>query len=153
MSPRCPHVQEVPQSCIGSIIGAQGSNINRIRSESGAKIKVFDEPAPNGERNIEIAGTAEQVRHPISPPSLCKASAGTFSAASPQLPLVSLNVHYRAYLCESGNFCWLACLAVQCCRDVQPPGTSSSLIVAAPWKCLPRMPGRDCRYRRACKTP
>lgn len=36
--------QQVPQSAIGSIIGSGGSNINRIRQETGAKIKVFDEP-------------------------------------------------------------------------------------------------------------
>ena len=41
----CPcALQQVPQSAIGSIIGSGGSNINRIRQETGAKIKVFDEP-------------------------------------------------------------------------------------------------------------
>ena len=37
-------MQQVPQSAIGSIIGSGGSNINRIRQETGARIKVFDEP-------------------------------------------------------------------------------------------------------------
>ena len=51
--PRCcsdpepPRAQQVPQSAIGSIIGSGGSNINRIRQETGAKIKVFDEPVRN----------------------------------------------------------------------------------------------------------
>ena len=54
--------QEVPQASIGSIIGSAGTNINRIRQETGAKIKVFDDPAADGQRTIEIAGTQEQVR-------------------------------------------------------------------------------------------
>lgn len=47
---------------MGSIIGSSGSNINRIRQETGAKIKLFDDPTPEGNRMIEIAGSAEQVR-------------------------------------------------------------------------------------------
>ena len=56
-------LQQVPQSAIGSIIGSGGSNINRIRQETGAKIKVFDEPVRDAPSARPCAGSVLNDSH------------------------------------------------------------------------------------------
>lgn len=51
----------VSEGMIGGLIGRSGSNISRIRNESGATIKVHGGKGEQKQRQIHIAGTARQV--------------------------------------------------------------------------------------------
>ncbi|GAB4861963.1 hypothetical protein Ancab_037217 [Ancistrocladus abbreviatus] len=51
----------VPETMVGGLIGRCGSNISRIRSESGAMIKVYGGKGEQKHRPIQLAGTAQQV--------------------------------------------------------------------------------------------
>jgi polyribonucleotide nucleotidyltransferase len=62
-----PGAVQVANVHIGSVIGAGGSNINRIRDSSGARVKVHDPEPGNPERTVEITGNEQQVEG--APPS------------------------------------------------------------------------------------
>lgn len=45
-----------------ALLAVQGAAINRVRRESGAKVKLHDADAATGERMLEISGSAAQVQ-------------------------------------------------------------------------------------------
>ncbi|KDP28833.1 hypothetical protein JCGZ_14604 [Jatropha curcas] len=51
----------VSETLIGGLIGRSGSNISRIRNESGAMIKVYGGKGEQEHRQIQFGGTAQQV--------------------------------------------------------------------------------------------
>ncbi|XP_027160613.1 poly(rC)-binding protein 4-like [Coffea eugenioides] len=51
----------VPESMVGGLIGRCGSNISRIRTESGATIKVYGAKGEQTQRQIHLGGSAQQV--------------------------------------------------------------------------------------------
>lgn len=51
----------ISETMIGGFIGRSGSNISRIRTESGAMIKVFGGKGEQKHRQIQLIGTAQQV--------------------------------------------------------------------------------------------
>lgn len=51
----------ISETMIGGFIGKQGSNISRIRNESGAMVKVFGGKGEQKHRQIQLIGTAQQV--------------------------------------------------------------------------------------------
>ncbi|GAB2263440.1 hypothetical protein Droror1_Dr00027648 [Drosera rotundifolia] len=51
----------ISETMVGGLIGRSGSNISRIRNESGATIKVHGGKGEQKHRQIQLAGTAEQV--------------------------------------------------------------------------------------------
>ncbi|CAI9101284.1 OLC1v1038578C3 [Oldenlandia corymbosa var. corymbosa] len=51
----------VPESMVGGLIGRCGSNISRIRTESGATIKVYGGKGEQTQRQIHLGGSAQQV--------------------------------------------------------------------------------------------
>ncbi|KAL5571669.1 hypothetical protein UlMin_021266 [Ulmus minor] len=51
----------ISESLVGGLIGRCGSNISRIRSESGATIKVYGGKGEQNQRQIQFGGTAQQV--------------------------------------------------------------------------------------------
>ncbi|CAK9146200.1 unnamed protein product [Ilex paraguariensis] len=51
----------VPESLVGGLIGRCGSNISRIRSESGATIKVYGAKGEQTHRQIHLGGSSQQV--------------------------------------------------------------------------------------------
>lgn len=51
----------IPEDQIGRVIGAKGSNLQRLRAETGADVKVArDGPQPET-RSVDMTGTAEQI--------------------------------------------------------------------------------------------
>ncbi|KAF2303535.1 hypothetical protein GH714_019032 [Hevea brasiliensis] len=51
----------VSETLVGGLIGRCGSNISRIRNESGAMIKVYGGKGEQKHRHIQFGGTAQQV--------------------------------------------------------------------------------------------
>lgn len=51
----------VPETMMGGLIGRSGSNISRIRVESGAVIKVHGGKGAQKHRHIQLAGSSQQV--------------------------------------------------------------------------------------------
>ncbi|XP_065859190.1 uncharacterized protein [Euphorbia lathyris] len=51
----------VSEALVGGLIGRCGSNISRIRNESGAMIKVYGGKGEQKDRHIQFGGTAQQV--------------------------------------------------------------------------------------------
>ncbi|KNA20449.1 hypothetical protein SOVF_052260 [Spinacia oleracea] len=51
----------ISETMVGGLIGRAGSNISRIRTESGAMIKVFGGKGENKHRQIQLIGSAQQV--------------------------------------------------------------------------------------------
>ncbi|KAG9156891.1 hypothetical protein Leryth_015477 [Lithospermum erythrorhizon] len=51
----------IPEALVGGLIGRCGSNISRIRSESGATIKVYGGKGEHNQRQIHLGGSAHQV--------------------------------------------------------------------------------------------
>ncbi|XP_020977590.1 poly(rC)-binding protein 4 isoform X2 [Arachis ipaensis] len=51
----------ISETMVGGLIGRCGSNISRIRSESGAMIKVYGGKGEQKHRHIQFGGSAEQV--------------------------------------------------------------------------------------------
>ncbi|XP_074280022.1 uncharacterized protein LOC141605231 [Silene latifolia] len=51
----------ISETMVGGLIGRAGSNIGRIRTESGAMIKVFGGKGEQKHRQIQLIGTAQQV--------------------------------------------------------------------------------------------
>eukprot|EP00252_Welwitschia_mirabilis_P000304 TRINITY_DN10340_c0_g1_i2.p1 TRINITY_DN10340_c0_g1~~TRINITY_DN10340_c0_g1_i2.p1 ORF type:complete len:409 (-),score=88.80 TRINITY_DN10340_c0_g1_i2:423-1649(-) len=50
----------IPKAMVGSIVGRGGSNINRIREISGAKVILHDAERSSSNRIVEISGTPDQ---------------------------------------------------------------------------------------------
>ncbi|KAK2965992.1 hypothetical protein RJ640_023613, partial [Escallonia rubra] len=51
----------IPETMMGGLIGRCGSNISRIRSESGATIKVYGGKGEQKQRQLHLGGSAQQV--------------------------------------------------------------------------------------------
>ncbi|KAK4741694.1 hypothetical protein SAY87_025282 [Trapa incisa] len=51
----------ISETMVGGLIGKSGSNISRIRNESGAMIKVYGGRGEQKHRHIQFAGSAQQV--------------------------------------------------------------------------------------------
>ncbi|XP_034709626.1 poly(rC)-binding protein 4-like isoform X2 [Vitis riparia] len=51
----------IPETLVGGLIGRCGSNISRIRNESGAMIKVYGGKGEQNHRQIQFGGSAQQV--------------------------------------------------------------------------------------------
>ncbi|KAK3430078.1 hypothetical protein EUGRSUZ_E01578 [Eucalyptus grandis] len=51
----------ISETLVGGLIGRSGSNISRIRNESGATIKVYGGKGEQKHRQIQFGGTAQQV--------------------------------------------------------------------------------------------
>ncbi|GLU00387.1 hypothetical protein SLE2022_177640 [Rubroshorea leprosula] len=51
----------ISETMVGGLIGRCGSNISRIRSESGAMIKVYGGKGEQKQRHIQFGGSAQQV--------------------------------------------------------------------------------------------
>ncbi|GAA0184052.1 RNA metabolism protein [Lithospermum erythrorhizon] len=51
----------IPEEFVGGLIGRCGSNISRIRSESGATIKVYGGKGEGNQRQIHLGGSSQQV--------------------------------------------------------------------------------------------
>ncbi|CAO2813905.1 unnamed protein product [Amaranthus hypochondriacus] len=51
----------ISETMVGGLIGRAGSNISRIRTESGAMIKVFGGKGEQKHRQIQLIGSAQQV--------------------------------------------------------------------------------------------
>ncbi|XP_031113991.1 poly(rC)-binding protein 4-like [Ipomoea triloba] len=51
----------IPEALAGGLIGRCGSNISRIRTESGATIKVYGGKGEQKQRQIHLGGSAQQV--------------------------------------------------------------------------------------------
>lgn len=51
----------ISEALVGGLIGKCGSNISRIRNESGAMIKVFGGKGQQKQRHIHFGGSAQQV--------------------------------------------------------------------------------------------
>ncbi|XP_048132154.1 RNA-binding KH domain-containing protein PEPPER-like [Rhodamnia argentea] len=51
----------ISETLVGGLIGRAGSNISRIRNESGATIKVYGGKGEQKHRQIQFGGTAQQV--------------------------------------------------------------------------------------------
>ncbi|WCJ22987.1 RNA-binding KH domain-containing protein [Euphorbia peplus] len=51
----------ISEAFVGGLIGRCGSNISRIRNESGATIKVYGGKGEQKDRHIQFGGTAQQV--------------------------------------------------------------------------------------------
>lgn len=51
----------ISETMVGGLIGRAGSNISRIRTETGAMIKVFGGKGEQKHRQIQLIGTAQQV--------------------------------------------------------------------------------------------
>lgn len=47
---------------VGAVLGPRGSNIQQVRSISGAKVKLHDTEGPAGGRELEISGSLEQMQ-------------------------------------------------------------------------------------------
>ncbi len=47
---------------VGAVLGPRGSNIQQVRSISGAKVKLHDAEGPGGGRELEISGSLEQMQ-------------------------------------------------------------------------------------------
>uniref|UniRef100_A0A5B6ZRU3 K Homology domain-containing protein n=1 Tax=Davidia involucrata TaxID=16924 RepID=A0A5B6ZRU3_DAVIN len=51
----------IPETLVGGLIGRCGSNISRIRTESGAAIKVYGGKGEQKHRQVHLGGSAQQV--------------------------------------------------------------------------------------------
>ncbi|KAL6322349.1 hypothetical protein AAG906_007902 [Vitis piasezkii] len=51
----------IPETLVGGLIGRCGSNISRIRNESGAMVKVYGGKGEQNHRQIQFGGSAQQV--------------------------------------------------------------------------------------------
>lgn len=58
---RCVDVH-APLAQVGAVLGPRGSNIQQVRSISGAKVKLHDAEGSASGRELEISGSLEQMQ-------------------------------------------------------------------------------------------